>query len=102
MQSTTYTLNSRDDFDEIVHDLSGLKIKVFSLRTAGFSANPVEIHYFADDAGEWLVFETIGYHDHDLTIVDGAIVWYARYLDNTDLQILEGDPRPPNHLKVIR
>jgi len=102
MQSATYTLNSRNDYDEIIHGASGLRVKVFSLRAATFVANPLEINYFADDAGEWLVFETVGYHDHDLYIVDGAIVWYARYIDNTDLQILNEDPRPQNRLRIIR
>lgn len=100
MHSITYYLSDENDHHVIVHEATDLRVQTFSLENEPFTPDAKEIHLFGDDHGEWLAFETMGWQGEDVSILRGAMVWYARYLDYADMLIIEDDPRPVNPLRL--
>ena len=101
MQTTNYFLLQQHDRDIIVHGATGLRVQVFGLEVDQYKPTPGELHIFGDDHGEWLAFETEGWLMESMDIITGAVVWYARYLDYTEMIILTDDPRPDIKLRKI-
>jgi hypothetical protein len=101
MQSTTYFLLDDEERDVIVHGESGLRVNVFGLEVDRYQPTEGEIHIFGEAHGEWLAFETERWTKEDLTIISGAVLWYARYLDYPEMEITEEDPRPRIQLKRL-
>ena len=79
--------------DIIYHRDGTLRIGVYCLDAGGFTANYEEVQFFADDHGEMLVFETMGYNGEEPGLIIEAIRWYASYIQNPGLEILADDPR---------
>ncbi|TSJ36434.1 hypothetical protein FO440_23320 [Mucilaginibacter corticis] len=96
MHSTTYFLSDEANDHVIVHEVTGLRVQTFSLEQEPFYPQENEIHLFGDDHGEWLAFETIGWKGEPISVLEGAMIWYARYLDYPEMLITEEDPRPVN------
>ena len=96
MHSTTYFLTDENDHHVIVHAETGLRVQTFSLEQEPFTPDEGELHLFGDDHGEWLAFETMGWKGEDFFLLQGAMIWYARYLDHPDMLIIAADPRPVN------
>jgi hypothetical protein len=101
MLSTSYFVIHESERDIIVHVASGIRVKVFGLEVDEYVPDQNEIHVFGDDHGEWLAFETEGWNGEGLDIISQAVVWYARYLDYPQMQIMTEDPRPVNKLRVV-
>lgn len=79
--------------DLIYHRDGTLRIGVYCLDGDQFIPNYEEVQFFADDNGEMLVFETVGYNGEDPGLIIEAIRWYASYIQNPELEILADDPR---------
>ena len=94
MNSLNYFLVPEADRQIIAHGETGLRVNVYHLENEPFYPVMGELHVFGDDHGEWIAFETEGYHPDYLQIFAFAITWYARYLDYPDIQIEIVDPRP--------
>jgi hypothetical protein len=101
MLSTTYSLLENQERDVIVHNKSGLRVNVFGLEVDDYHPAAGEIHIFGDDHGEWLAFETEGWNGENLNLITQAVVWYARYLDYPQMNIVTEDPRPAKKLRKI-
>jgi hypothetical protein len=101
MLPTTYFLLDHQDRNVIVHGETGLKVSVFGLEVEDYKPTPGEIHIFGDDHGEWLAFETEGWSMESIDIITGAVVWYARYLDYSEMNITTDDPRPEFRLRKL-
>lgn len=101
MLSTTYSLLEDQDRDVIVHNETGLRVNVFGLEVDDYHPAPGEIHIFGDDHGEWLAFETEGWNGENLGLISQAVIWYARYLDYPEMNIVTEDPRPSVKFRKI-
>ena len=101
MLSTSYYLLADQDHDIIIHDETGHRVHVFSLENKTFEPTKGELHFFGDDHGEWLAFETEGWTTETLAIFSNAIIWYAVFLDWPEMQITTRDPRPPSKLRKV-
>ena len=100
MNSLNYFLVPEADRQIIAHGETGLRVNVYHLENEPFYPVMGELHVFGDDHGEWIAFETEGYHPDDLQIFASAVTWYASYLDYPDMQIEIVDPRPEFKLKI--
>lgn len=81
--------NQRD----IICDRDGsLQIQVFNQREELFKPDRNEVHFFGDNFGEILAFETIGYHSESETLIKDAIQWYAQYLGYPQMKIYNRNP----------
>ena len=100
MNSLNYFLVPDANRQIISHGETGLRVNVYHLENEPFYPVTGELHIFGDDHGEWLAFETEGYHRDDLQIFASAVTWYARYLDYPGMQIETVDPRPEFKLKI--
>lgn len=100
MYSTNYYLLPDQERDVIVHEATGIQLNVFGLEVDHFTPTNGEIHIFGEDHGEWLAFETVNYNYEDLDIIKAAVVWYARYLDYSEMEITTEDPRPEFRLRI--
>jgi hypothetical protein len=80
--------------DIIYHRESGLRLHVYCLNKTGFEPHPDELQFYADTNNGILAFETWRYDIDDPALIIDAIRWYARYIDQPDLEILAEDPRP--------
>jgi hypothetical protein len=102
MQTETYFLLDDQDRDVIVHGQTGLRVNVFGLEVDQYQPTAGEIHIFGEAHGEWLAFETEGWTMEDLSVISGAVLWYARYLDYPEMCVSEEDPRPQVRLKKVQ
>jgi len=64
-----------------------LRIKVICLDDQSFQPDPEELQLYANNNGEKLVFETVGYQPDDPALVIEAIQWYAKYIGNPEMEI---------------
>lgn len=74
--------------DMIFHRDGSLKIRVYCLdnnRQMQYDAD--ELQFFADNKGEKIFFETVGYYPEDPGLVIEAIRWYAKYIGNPEMEI---------------
>jgi hypothetical protein len=81
--------------DVIYHDSSGFKMQVFNLQSERFIPDGREVHFFGDNHGDILAFESIGYNNHNLSLVTAAIRWYADYLEYGEMTIYKHNPIHP-------
>ncbi len=79
--------------DMIFHQGSHLKMRVYCLSEHEYVPNPEELQFYGDNHGELFAFETFQYDMDEPGLVIEAIRWYARYIGNTDMEILAEDPR---------
>jgi hypothetical protein len=101
MLANNYFLLEGQNRDVIVHGATGLRVNVFGLEVDRYEPTDGELHIFGDDHGEWLAFETEGWSAEGLEIISGAVKWYAQYLDYSEMQISEEDPRPVVKLRKV-
>lgn len=79
--------------DMVFHRGGSLRLYVYCLDKENFEPNPDELQFYGDNNGEVLAFETKQYDLEDPGLVIEAIRWYARYIENPELEILAEDPR---------
>ncbi|MDT3401012.1 hypothetical protein [Mucilaginibacter terrae] len=101
MNILKFALLQDQDRDIIIHYDTGLKVCVFNLEAADFRPSKKEQHIFGDDHGEWLAFETKGWHGQSPDILHQAALWYARYLDYPEMIISDVDPRPVFKMRIL-
>ena len=78
---------------DVICDKEGeLKIQVFNLREELFHSQESEVHLFGDNFGDILAFETINYHNQSEHLIRDAIMWYAQYLGNPQMEIFKDNP----------
>ena len=78
--------------DVICHKHSNFKIQVIDLRTSTFRPMMAEVHYFGDNHGDELAFETIHYFKQSEAFILAAIDWYASYLEYTGMKVYTKRP----------
>jgi hypothetical protein len=93
MLSLTYFLLPGQTRDVIVHGETGVKVNVFRIEKENFAPLSCELHIFGQSLGEWLAFETAGWNDKKMDIMNAAILWYIEYNNFKNLQLTFTDPR---------
>ncbi|WP_256013653.1 hypothetical protein [Desertivirga xinjiangensis] len=78
--------------DVILERETNLKIQVFNQSDELFVPNGKEVHFFGDNFGEVLAFETIGYQHESEAFILSAIKWYADYLGFSKMKIYRNNP----------
>lgn len=74
--------------DEIIFNrVSGIQVRVISLKSREPNFNDTEVHFFGDYRGTPLAFETEGYKDQGIDLVKDAIRWYAEYREYPEMEI---------------
>ena len=69
-----------------------LRIQVFNQKNELFKPNKSEVHFYGDNYGEILAFETIGYQNQSEALIKDAINWYAVYLGFPEMKIYSVNP----------
>lgn len=72
---------------EIFNRISGIKVKVIEGSDDNPEFDDSEVHFFGKFQERTLIFETIGYQEQGLDLVQDAIRWYAEYAEMPDLQM---------------
>ncbi|MXV52564.1 hypothetical protein GS399_16435 [Pedobacter sp. HMF7647] len=86
-----------NDCRNIIYHRGGtLKVYVYCLDIEHFEPNPNELQFYTQNHKETLAFETCDYDMEDPGLVIEAIRWYARYIDNPEMEIYAEDPRTAN------
>ncbi|TZF83106.1 hypothetical protein FW774_12455 [Pedobacter sp. BS3] len=81
--------NQRD----IIYDRkTSLQIQVFNQRDELFVPGKNEVHFYGDNFGDILAFETIGYRNESEALIRDAIKWYAAYLGCPGMIIYAANP----------
>lgn len=78
--------------DIIYNKTTGCKIQVFNQREELFLPEKNEVHFFGDNFGDVLAFETIGYQNESEAFIRAAIEWYAEYLGCPKMKIYRNNP----------
>jgi hypothetical protein len=79
--------------DLIFHRDSDFRMRVICADTEEWVTKPHEVQLFADNHGERLLFETVGYDSDEPALIIEAIQWYANYIGNPELEIEAEVPR---------
>ena len=76
-----------DCHDLICHRDSPLRIRATCLNENPFTPDHDEIQFYGTDEGNVYAFETVNYRSDDPALIIEAIRWYARYIDNPEMEI---------------
>ena len=75
----------REEF--IFNRISGIKVKVIKLSEEEPQFSDTEVHFFGDNRGVPLAFETVEYNDQGIDLVKDAVRWYAEYCNYPEMEI---------------
>jgi hypothetical protein len=77
----------------IFHRDGSLRMGVYCLDAENFEPKDSELEFYGKINGELLAFETIGYDMEEPGLIIQAIRWYAKYMEDPDMEILAEAPR---------
>ena len=80
---------------DIIRDAqSMLRINIHQLESVSFTPNPTELQFYSTCISGYLAFETVNIKDFLRPKVAPALLWYAEYIGQPEMDISILDPRP--------
>jgi hypothetical protein len=71
-----------------------LQVMVYNLKHEPFAANPRMLQMYGDAHGDYLAFEMDrSISEGSIDLFASALLWYAVYLGNPDMELQIADPR---------
>jgi hypothetical protein len=78
--------------DIIYHQESKFKVQVYNMQHEHFVPNANEVHFFGDDHGDELAFETVSYNNQSERFIKAAIAWYSLYIAYPEMKVYRKNP----------
>jgi hypothetical protein len=89
----TCTRDNHYPFRDLIYDQGGtLRLQVFNRQTERFKPSAFELHYYGDNFGEELVFETIGYKGENEQDIEALIRWYSHWIGYPKMKFYKNPP----------
>ncbi|WP_345955719.1 hypothetical protein [Mucilaginibacter sp. PAMB04168] len=93
--------NQRTSSQYLLHRKSGLRINIFPLIRSDFRANPDEVQFYGKLFSWWVAFETEGYNNQPVALIQKGIRWYAGIKMCPDIALTTVDPRHNARLQMV-